>query len=113
MEACTVDGWDIKLLNQPPNSPDINNMCLGLFKTALLRGEDVLRGADARHPCKDLDFSPSNFSGGHTGYGRQPLHASPPIDEQGGARGYNHPEWVPLTPDAWAAAQEALAAAEG
>lgn len=98
VEACTVDGWDIKLLNHPPNSPDITIMCLGFFKTALLQGEDVPPGAEARHACKYLDFSPGNLSGGHPGGGRQPLHASPPFDGQGEERGYKHPQGAAFDP---------------
>ena len=29
----TSDGWDIKLMNQPPNSPDFNILDLGFFNS--------------------------------------------------------------------------------
>eukprot|EP00903_Cladosiphon_okamuranus_P009723 g9245.t1 len=31
LEACTSDGFDIRLINQPPNSPDTNILDLGFF----------------------------------------------------------------------------------
>lgn len=31
--ACTADGWDIRLVNQPPNSPDTNILDLGFFNS--------------------------------------------------------------------------------
>ena len=30
--AGTADGWNIKVLNQPPNSPDTNILDLGVFQ---------------------------------------------------------------------------------
>ena len=33
MAAGTADGWNIKLLNQPPNSPDTNILDLGFFNS--------------------------------------------------------------------------------
>ncbi|KAH9118627.1 hypothetical protein LEN26_011997, partial [Aphanomyces euteiches] len=31
--ACHIDGWDIQLMNQPPNSPDLNILDLGFFNS--------------------------------------------------------------------------------
>jgi hypothetical protein len=53
--AGTADGWHIRLICQPPNSPDLNVLDLGLFaslqliqyRTPLRSVEDIIQAIEA------------------------------------------------------------------
>ncbi|CAN0269866.1 unnamed protein product [Pylaiella littoralis] len=47
LEACSSDGFDIKLINQPPNSPDINILDLGFFAS--------IQSLQDRHKPRTID----------------------------------------------------------
>ena len=46
VEACTADGWNIQMICQPPNSPDLNVLDLGFFAS--------IQALQYRAECKNI-----------------------------------------------------------
>ncbi|CAM9939939.1 unnamed protein product, partial [Pylaiella littoralis] len=67
LEACSSDGFDIRLINQPPNSPDTNILDLGFFASIQSlqdhrrphrRGRDRMGDGVAGQARQCVDFAP-------------------------------------------------------
>ena len=53
-EAATADGFDIRLMYQPPNSPDLNALDLGLFSGIKSIFQNSAMNSKHKHIAEDI-----------------------------------------------------------
>eukprot|EP00903_Cladosiphon_okamuranus_P012249 g11487.t1 len=128
LEACSSDGFDIRLINQPPNSPDTNILDLGFFasiqslqdRTRARTIDDLLREVEVAWAATDTAklgkvwtslqacMEQILLCGGDNTY------KVPHLKKDAAARaGTPIPRQYPVSDEAWMKGTAALAALEG
>ncbi|CAN0453030.1 unnamed protein product, partial [Ascophyllum nodosum] len=125
LEACSADGFNIKLINQPPNSPDTNILDLGFFasiqslqdRTRARTLDDLIREVETAWAKAD----PAKLGKTWTSLqacmeqillcGGENTYKLPHLGKDKAARaGTPIPERYPISEEAWANGWAALAA---